>query len=229
MEYKGQAFSNEVLLQDFPWEELYFPLFRDACAHHSDLDRNTASDRVTVRRIPKLLHCSTCGAKAGAILIVHMGRVSSGMVGGYAIEVHLCVFASKNFGSPPAASAQRWPTDSTVAGTVKPLAAFHTILMLFALAVGATLVLRAGPVEARPPPPRGMDIAPEPTPGRFFQVRNENGYRSVVSIARKAGVNWRWIERSEWNRDRYFNPNISDNLRPNGGLSLSPKFASHGS
>jgi len=126
-------------------------------------------------------------------------------------------------------SARRWPTDSTVAETVKPVAAFHTILMLFALAVGATLVLRAGPVEARPPPPRGMDIAPEPAPGRFFQVRNENGYRSVVSIARKAGVDWRWVERSEWNRDRYFNPSISDNLRPNGGLSLSPKFASHGS
>jgi outer membrane protein OmpA-like peptidoglycan-associated protein len=105
-------------------------------------------------------------------------------------------------------------------GLETPLAAEPPVIPVDAL---------AGVAERDAAPPEWMDVAPEPAPGRFFQVRNQEGYRAVVTIAGKAGVDWRWIEKSAWNRARYFDDRIADNLRKHGGLSLTPKYAPFGS
>lgn len=81
--------------------------------------------------------------------------------------------------------------------------------------------------EASPPP--WMEISDQPKAGKFFQVRPQEGFRAITTIAGKAGISWRWIEASAWNRERYFDPRISDNLRPNGGITLTPRFAPFGS
>lgn len=93
---------------------------------------------------------------------------------------------------------------------------------------GSTIVAAAATNEAASPPP-WMEISARPEAGKFFQVRPEKGFRAVTSIAQKAGISWRWIEGSEWNRNRYFDPRISDNLRPTGGITLTPRFAPFGS
>src|SRR5262245_46395002 len=72
-------------------------------------------------------------------------------------------------------------------------------------------------------------IAAKPTAGKFYQVAAKADVNSVIGIGDAAGIEWRWIEASDWNKDRYFDPKISDNLRPKGGLSLKPKFAANGS
>jgi hypothetical protein len=93
------------------------------------------------------------------------------------------------------------------------------------LQAGATVVVAAAATS----PPSWMEISDQPEAGKFFQVRPEKGFRAVTSIAKKAGISWRWIEASEWNRNRYFDPRISDNLRPNGGITLTRSFAPFGS
>jgi len=78
------------------------------------------------------------------------------------------------------------------------------------------------------PPLPASQVSAQPAPGRFYQVA-VSGPRSVTTIAKAAGIDWRWIEASAWNRARYFDATIQDNLRPNGGLSMAARFAAGGS
>lgn len=107
------------------------------------------------------------------------------------------------------------------------------ISLLIGGLVSATVMFSAAANAKCVPPkeerPKWMDVAQDPQPGRFLQVRNQKGFRAVTSVAKKANVPWTWIEYSQWNQSRYFSPKISDNLRRKGGISLSCKFAAYGS
>ena len=60
-------------LSDFPPESFTIMTFCESCGYQGQLDRSKVPDGVTVQRLPALLRCSKCGAKAGSIRIVNTG------------------------------------------------------------------------------------------------------------------------------------------------------------